>query len=396
MKWRYVELSDAVRIIAGSTPGMRRVEECAIDSSDGRILAENISAGFDVPPWDRSTVDGYAVRSIDTVNVSDGIELRCIGEIGAGQFFAARIGRGDCVRIATGSPVPDGADAVVMQEDVTEEGHKIILHRGVRSGQNISRKGVDIRKGDMIAEKGSMITPGAIGAIASQGIGSVRVFRRPDVAVIPGGDEIAETGGKAGPGQIFDVNSHVVSAIVRQAGGIPHIHRPIRDTYSDVRSALRWGNRMDICVFVSGSSVGRRDYVKRAVEEIGRPLFHGVRIRPGRPSLFATVKGRPVFGLPGNPVSSFVSAHLLLRQCIGAMTGYPRRFASRVVKKYDGSEKADDEFTRIVTVKVIGEKAIPVFKESGAITGVSKADGFVMLEKGKSLRRGMKVDVELF
>ena len=394
MRWNYRTLEEAIRTVEKRTKLSLRMELCDIDSACGRVLARTVRAGVSVPPWNRSAVDGYAVRSSD-LNKRGAKTLRLDGSVHAGEVSGIKVRKGACVAIATGAPVPEGADAVVMMEFAEVRGDSVAISGDVEKWENISRMGVDIVRGSVVAEKGKRLTAGMIGSLASQGIRDVPVMKRPEVAIIPGGDEIAPHGSEARQGQIYDVNSHVVAAVVSDAGGTPSIHDPVGDTPGDVDSALSWGLKKDICVFVSGSSVGERDLTASAIAGSGRLLFHGVRMRPGRPTMFGIVDGKPVFGLPGYPVSSFVGAHLLLRRCIMRMTGEHPSNNNVVRTAYRGRESAAPGFMSIIPVRVTANGAYPVFKESGAITSIAAASGLVMLGAGKRIRNGQVVEVRL-
>lgn len=394
MKWKYKKLEEAVRAIEINTRLLERIENCDVDSAVGRVLARDVIANISIPPWNRSAVDGYAVRSAD-LKERGKVTLTLLGNVYAGEFTDTKMRSGYCMAIATGAPVPDGADAVVMMEYASASGGRVTVSGNVRKWDNISRKGVDIVRGRNIAANGTRLTAGVIGALSSQGIGEVPVRTKPEVAIIPGGDEIAAQGSQAAHGQIYDVNSHVVAAVVTCAGGKPFIHNPVRDTSEEFRKALEWGLGKDICVFVSGSSVGEKDLTAATITSLGRLLFHGVRMRPGRPTMFGVVDGKPVFGLPGYPVSSFIGAHLLLRRCIMRMTGERIVEEPAVKRIYRGTEHAAPEFMSVIPVRITGKSAYPVFKESGAITSISEASGLVMIHAGKSIRKGQRVDVSL-
>ena len=393
-RWNYRTLEEAVSASIANSVRVRGVERVALDSAWGRVISATVKGKVDVPPWNRSTVDGFALRSVDT---SDGEgRLRVIGEARAGTFFKGRVGRGECVRIATGAPMPEGTDASVMFEHTDEAEGMISFRRRIQRWEEVSKKGVDIKKGAVIAEKGRVLTTGLLGALASQGMTHVAVTRKPVVAVIPGGDEIAPLGKKAGRGQIYDVNSHTISSVIERAGGSAIMLPPAVDDRESIRSSLRNALKYDACVFASGSSVGQRDFVSGVIREEGRLLFHGVRIRPGRPTMLGVVKRKPVFGLAGHPVSSFLGAHYLVGPSVRKMAGIPENLAHRIVAaRYCGAERADEHMAHLLPVRLDGEKCYPVFKESGAITSISEADGIVMQPSGIAVRNGEKVLVEM-
>ncbi len=394
-RWNYRTLEQAVRAVITSTGQVQRKEMVTIDCATGRVLAETIRAITDVPPWNRSTVDGYAVRSVDAEDETEKV-LRIVGDVKAGSFFKGRVRHGECVRIATGAPMPEGTDASVMFEKTVEQGGNVKFSSAVSKWEEVSLKGVDIRKGAVVARKGSFLRTGVIGALASQGFRKVPVLQRPVVAIVPGGDEIAPVGTRTRRGQIYDVNSHTIASIIRKAGGEEVIMPTAVDDRGTVRRALLSALRYDACVFASGSSMGQRDFVAGVIEKEGKLLFHGVRIRPGRPTMFGMVKGKPVFGLAGHPVSSFLGAHYLLAPSVRKMAGNrDERGPTTVSASYSGEKRPGGRMAHLVPVRLEGDKCIPVFKESGAITSISLADGIVMQQAGQAVAEGDTVDVEL-
>lgn len=395
--WNYRTLEQAVRTAVAHTRGIGRSEFVHIDDARGRILAQTVRGRINVPPWDRSTVDGYAIRSADT---SDGrmVTLGIIGHVKAGDSFRGSVGKGECVGIATGAPMPEGSDASVMFERVDENADegKISFSFRVQRGENVSFRGIDIAKGDVVAAKGQRITAGILGALASQGMARVRVTARPVVAVIPGGDEVSPVGRKTRRGQIYDVNSHTIASVVEKAGGRAFIMDTVADDNDEVRKALVSALKYDACVFASGSSAGQRDFVAGAIEKEGRLLFHGVRMRPGRPTMFGVVRGRPVFGLAGHPVSSFLGAHYLVAPAVRKMSGAGNSQPAIVITAaFSGESRCDNATERLIPVKVVDGRCLPVFKESGAITSISMADGIVRQPAGKDIGNGDIVGVEL-
>lgn len=393
-RWSYRTLEEAAASVERSSNPVDGWEKVVLSDSFGRVLYDDVQAGLNIPPWNRSTVDGYAVRSRDT---ADGrvTKLKIAGQVRAGEFYRGRVMEGECVRIATGAPIPEGADASVMFEKVEEGKESISFSFGVSPMEEVSRLGVDIRKGDRVARRNSCISVGTIGALASQGFRNVRVRRKPVVAVIPGGDEIASPGTRARRGQIYDVNSNTIAAIVESSGGKAVRLPAVTDEQEKVRRTLLSSLKYDAVVFSSGSSVGQRDFVAGTIRKEGRLLFHGVRIRPGRPTMFGVVRGKPVFGLAGHPVSAFLGAHYLLAPSVRRMASLPRAARATVQASYVGNASEDRNMMHILPVEVRGDTCRPVFKESGAITSISMANGLVMQPAGTTIAKGEKVTVEM-
>ncbi len=395
-RWKYRSFEDAVQAVIAHSRTVTASEHVPIDCSFGRVVAETVRGKRDIPPWDRSTVDGYALRSLDTERRRT-VTMNVVGHVSAGQFFRGSIGRDECTGIATGAPLPQGSDASVMFEHVEEHdgGSRISLSFGVKSGENVSRRGADISRGDVIAEKGRTVNTGMIGALASQGMQRIKVLKKPVIAVIPGGDEVVPLGRNAGKGQIFDVNSHTIASVVEREGGHAVIAARVKDERHDVRKALVSAVKYDACVFASGSSAGQRDFVAGVIEQEGRLLFHGVRVRPGRPTMFGVVGKKPVFGLAGHPVSSFLGAYYFLGPAVRRMAGIPPAAPRTVQASFSGESGAESEVLRLLPVYVGDGECRSVFKESGAITSVSRANGIVRQPPGMHIRHGDTVNVEL-
>jgi molybdopterin molybdotransferase len=395
-RWNYRTLEQAVYAVTAHSARIRRTEVVPIDSSIGRVLAQTVRGRVDVPPWDRSTVDGYAVRSADTAEGRSTV-LKVIGHVSAGGSFRGRVGRGECVGIATGAPMPEGSDAAIMFERLDEDrdAGRISFSFRVQRGENVSFRGADIGRGDVVAMGGRRITAGILGALASQGMASVRVLAKPAVAVIPGGDEISPVGRKARKGQIYDVNSHTIASVIERCGGRAVIAHTVADEIGEVRRALLSALKHDACVFASGSSAGSRDFVAGVIAKEGRLLFHGVRIRPGRPTMFGVVRGKPVFGLAGHPVSSFLGAYYLLGPSVRKMSGIGNSPPHTVTAVFSGESRGDDTVERLIPVKLEDGRCVTVFKESGAITSISRADGIVRQPAGRDIADGESVKVEL-
>ncbi len=392
--WDYRTFEQALGTVLRHAAPVGGQETLELPVAAGRVLAADIKGRMDIPPWDRSTVDGFAIRSSDTADGRETV-LRIAGQVKAGEFHRGRVAKGECVRIATGAPMPEGTDASVMHERVSEQGGCISFSFRVGRRDEVSGKGADIRRGALIARRGDVVGTGLMGALSSQGITRVRVRRRPVVAVIPGGDEIASPGTRLKRGQIYDVNSTTIGSEVRMAGGEAVTLGTVTDDPGRVRKALLSAARYDAVVFSSGSSAGQRDFVAGTIADEGKLLFHGIRMRPGRPTMFGVVRGRPVFGLAGHPVSAFLGAHYFLAPCIRKMAGLPPPAPAAVSAAYMGEEKADERMLHILPVSAANGRCRPVFKESGAITSISRANGLVMQPAGKAIARGETVNVEL-
>lgn len=311
-----LDLETAIRRVLEKIPAALP-ESVALAESSGRVLAENLVSDIALPAFDNSAMDGYAVRSVDVLgaSVDSPVVLRLVATIPAGEVFTGRLNPGECFRIFTGSPLPIGADAVVMQEDTRAEGDRIRFLDAAASGENLRKRGEDVEIGGRIADAGSFITPGSIGLMAATGISRVAVGRKPRVALIATGSELREPGEMLSPGQIYESNRVMLASLIARSGAIPEVCPIVRDTLEATRDALSSAfSKSDIVVTSGGVSVGELDFVKPAFESLGGTVeFWKVAMRPGKPFVFGRLGGKFLFGLPGNPVSAFVTFLLLVR-----------------------------------------------------------------------------------
>ncbi len=295
-------------------------EYISLSESLGRVLAEDVKARLTQPPIAVSSMDGYAVRAADVDIVP--IMLTQIGKSQAGGGFEGTVGVGECARIFTGAPIPNGADAVVIQEKTDVEGMQISVKESVNVGADIRPAGLDFQKGDVLLRAGKVLTARDVGLVASMNVPWLRVRRRPRVAFIATGDEIVMPGDPVGADQIISSNSLALSAFVRVMGGVPVNLGIARDTEASLRDALTGAKGADVLVTIGGASVGDYDLVRRVLGADGLDLnFYKVAMRPGKPLIFGTWNGIPLLGLPGNPVSAGVTSAIFLRAAIEVMLG---------------------------------------------------------------------------
>jgi molybdopterin molybdotransferase len=290
----------------------------------GRILAESLLADRNYPPFNRSIRDGFALRAADTAE--PGARLRVIGESRAGVAFDGAVGAGECVRILTGAPVPRGANAVVMHEYTRAEGDFVVVEVGVRDGQHFVLAGAEARVGEVVVPQGERLSYAELAMAAEVGRAQIEVNRRPRVAILSTGDELIDLGGKPGPFQIRNSNSISLAAQVTLAGGEPFLAGNAPDNVADLRERITQGLAADILVLSGGVSAGKYDFVKQVLLELGAEIFFdAVAIRPGKPAVFAWCRGKPVFGLPGNPVSTMITFELFVVPAIELLGGYTPR-----------------------------------------------------------------------
>ncbi len=317
------EALDAVLERARALPPCVWTIEQALDC----VLAEDVVADQDSPPFDKALVDGYAVRPDELTGANVWLE---IGEaIMAGQVPSRPLGRGEAAVVMTGAPIPPGSDAVIMQERTRAEGGKVELDAaGVRPGQNVLRRGAEMRAGEVVVATGSVLNPGRLGVLAAVGRTEVLAIPRPRVAIVPTGDELVEPGQTPGPGQIRNSNAVMLRALVIEAGASPLVLPIAPDEPARLREILGRGLESDVLLISGGVSAGQRDLVPAALESLGTTcVFHKVRVKPGKPLWFGIGPARGarpgalVFGLPGNPVSGLVGFLVFVRPALAAMAG---------------------------------------------------------------------------
>jgi molybdopterin molybdotransferase len=378
---RLIPRMEALEAILGRVTRIERTEEVPLQAADGRVLARDMVAGFNVPPFDRSSMDGYAVRAEDTYGASqfNPRRLRLLGVQHAGELFEGEIVSGSCVQVATGSPMPRGADAVVMVEYTRLDGEVVEIQRPAYPGANISPEGEDIKTGDEVVEAGDVLTPGKVGALAALNMETAEVYEMPRVAVYSTGSEVRPLGTELGPGQIYDINSFTLSSVISANGCTPVRKSIVPDTREAIEEAVRDAVGHDMGVFSGGSSVGVRDLFSDVVEELGEVIFHGVQVKPGKPTLFGVVDGTPILGMPGYPTSCLSNAYIFLAPALRRLAGLPatepRRVTARMGMRYVSSSGRE----QFLTVRLEGGVAHPVFKKSGAITSMANADGYIVL-----------------
>ena len=298
-------------------------EPVALTEARGRVLAVEVRSERDVPPFANSAMDGYAIRASDVTKASAAhpVRLRVLGEIRAGAAPPTAVQPQTALRIMTGAMIPDGADAVVRVEDTSEHDGAVEVRVPVALGTSLRAAGSDLRRGDLLATAGHVITPGLIGVLASAGHVAVQCIRRPRVLVLTTGDELREPGDTLGPGQITNTNRYTLLAAVQDAGGIVVDAGVARDERGDLTERLAAAGETDLVVTSGGVSMGGYDLVRGLLEERDAVSFWQVALRPGKPLMFASVDGVPLIGLPGNPVSTLVAFELFVRPALLKLQG---------------------------------------------------------------------------
>jgi len=306
------------RILDGAAPLQN--ERVDLLAAPGRVLAADVIAGLTQPPFNASAMDGYAVRAADTATIP--ATLTVIGEANAGGPFDGSVGAGEAVRIFTGGSVPNGADAVVIQEDTERNGARLIVHEAAKPGANIRDAGSDFRAGETLLHAGRLLDASTITLAAAGGHAELEVRRRPRVAILATGDELVQPGTKPGAGQIVSSNPYGLAALVEAFGGQARLLGIAHDNMDDLAAKLALADDADVLVTIGGASVGDRDLVKPALEARGMALdFWKVAMRPGKPMLFGRLGTGRVLGLPGNPLSCLISARIFLVPLLFALQG---------------------------------------------------------------------------
>ena len=381
------------------------MEHVPVLEAFGRVLAEEIRAGTDLPAFDRSTVDGYAVRAADTARASKGapVPLAVVGEVLMGQVSAVAVASGQAARIPTGGALPAGVDAVVMQEVTVRKDGTVFVERPVAPGENIVRRGDDLRAGEVVLRPGRRLRPPDIGLIAGLGHPEVGVFLRPRVAVIVTGDELVAPGQPASPGQVYDMNTYTLTGLIEASGALAVPFGIVGDSLQRVVEHARAAHRTaDAVILVGGSSVGEHDVVTDAIAALGDPgiIVHGIAIRPGKPTILAVANGKPVFGLPGNVVSAMIVYDQFVRPVIEALAGRSEErgagqvVRARLARRVQAREREDH--VRVALVERGGTWwATPVPGGSAIMTSMVLADGILVVPIGKTLEEGSDVEVRL-
>jgi len=384
------------------------VEQISISKAHDRVLAQDIVAPMSIPPFSRSTVDGYAVKAVDTFGASEDkpVSLKFCGHVAIGESPKVVVKNGLAAEIVTGSPLPDGADSVVMVEYTNRQEDNVSVHRPVSISENLMAAGSDICKGERVLKCGRFLSSREIGVLAAIGLTEVTVYKRPKVAVLSTGGEVVAPGEPLPPGKIYDINAHTLSAAVHEAGGEPINLGIIPDNKDKLTTALKNALRSADAVITSGGvSVGPKDFTPHVVDSLGKPgvIISGVAVKPGKPITIAVVDGKPVFSMPGNPTSSLFMFNVFVRPIIVKLAGRPKEelpTLKAVTAQKMFPARGRRTFVMInLTYDKTGQLIVSPVPTglSGAITTLANADGFVEIsEKQQFIDAGTEIDVYLF
>lgn len=346
------------------------VEDVPLAEASGRVLARPLTARLTQPPFPASAMDGYAVCAAD---VATGAALTVIGESAAGHGFSGSVTAGQAVRIFTGAPVPDGADKVVLQEDVTRRGDHITLGPDIGDSDNIRPAGADFAEGTPFPAP-HLLRPADIALLASMNHATVPVYRQPEVAIIATGDELVQPGETPGPDQIIASNALGLAALLREHGARPRLLPIARDTESALRLTFEMAQGADLIVTIGGASVGDHDLVGKVASDLGMDrAFYKIAMRPGKPLMAGTLNGAMMVGLPGNPVSSLVCGHVFLRPVIRAMQGLPRTALARQIAPLGRDIAANGPREHYMRARLVDGQVIPFDRQDSALLTVLAA-----------------------
>lgn len=379
-----ISLEDADRLLAERFSGMLPLERVPIGMCPGRVAGTEICAREDVPAFTRSTVDGFAVIARDTFGCSESIPamFALAGEVRMGEPAAFRLKPGECAAVPTGGALPEAADAVVMLEYAELPGDgTVLLEQPAAPGRNVIYAGDDVRRGACVISAGTRLTARSVGVLAMAGCTEVLVRRSPVVGILSTGDELVPPEETPGPGQMRDVNGPMLESLMREQGAETHFYGIVPDNEALLRETLMQAvAECDLVLLSGGSSVGARDASAQVLGACGEVLFHGLSVKPGKPTLAADLGGTPVLGLPGHPAAAYFIARLLALPMLCRMEGVPAsaRWTAAVLSAAIPSNHGREEY---VLVSLHGGVAEPVPNKSGLIASLARVDGYVRVPR---------------
>jgi molybdopterin molybdotransferase len=395
-----IALEEARRIISQAASPIERVERVRLEEACGRVLAADVVSPMDVPPFARAAMDGYAVMAADTFGAGqyDPKLLHCVETVYTGQVPTRPVARGECTEIATGAPMPEGADAVVMVEETDKQPSGYVrVFAPVYPMQNVGKRAADIKSGQVILRRGDLLSPSRVGAVAAVGQAEIEAFARPRVAILSTGNEIVDPGQPLEPGRIYDINKFTLTAIIGQHGGVAVPLATAADTVEELGRALDEAAQNDLVVFSGGSSVGERDLILDVLKQKGEVLFHGIAVKPGKPTLFGLLGRVPVLGMPGYPTSCLSNGYMLLIPLLCRLARLPEAEPRSIRLPLGQRIVSTTGRHQFYTVRIGGGVAMPAFKASGDITSMSQADGYIEIPAQTDIvEKGEVVVVKLF
>lgn len=364
-------------IIKENINNFRETETISLIDSQGRILSKDIYSNEDVPAFNKSTVDGYSVKSSNVNGASETIPviLNGLEEVVMGKEYSNELLDGYCIYTPTGGMVPLGADGVVMIEYSQKLGNETFIERGVAPGENIIYKGEDIKSGDLLVPKNANLTPEKIGSLAAAGKINIEVYKKLNFSIISTGDEIISNDEDISKGQVRDINTYTLASAIKSFGGHIESLSVARDTLKEITDSIANALKLsDIVILSGGSSVGTKDFTIKAIEKLGgNVLVHGISLKPGKPTILATINNKLVVGLPGHPVSALIVFRALFEEILTMRKPTSTKLAiGKNVHSTPGR-------TTYQAVSIEGETVLPIYGKSGVISLLSKADGYIVI-----------------
>ncbi len=402
---RLATLEEASSMLIALATHLPQPEKVGVIQAFGRVLSRTLYSRIDLPPFDRAEMDGYAVVSSDTEGASETapIRLRVVGRIDAGSVHRGEVGAGSCVEIATGAPVPRGADAVLMVEHTSRAGDLVEVYKPVTPGENVAHTGSDLEIGEAVLRKGAAIGVREVALLSAAGFEEVEVYAKPKVGIISTGNELVEPGGELPPGKIYDVNSKMLWAAVADAGGVAVFIGRVGDELEKIKNCIIEAiGSTDLILISGGTSAGTGDAVYKAIGDLCDPgiLAHGLNIKPGKPTIIAAHKGKAVIGLPGYPVSALMVFNQIVRPLIQRMAmakGRSERVSEAKLTQRVNAAKGRRWFLPVHMLRGNEERAYPILASSGAVGTLARADGYIVVPEGiEYIEGGESVQVRLF
>ena len=406
-----ISVDDAKNIILKSTNKLKSENVDLIDSLN-RISYEDISTTINLPRWDNSSMDGYALIISDDLNENPPGKLEVVGEVYPGDDLIPRIKENTAIKIMTGAPIPNGANCVIPIEDITliksnnKTSNHISINRQINIGDNIRKKGSDFSIGEKIISKGEKVRPFDVAKLAANGINKIKVYKKPVISIISTGNELIPPGDKLKPYNIYDSNALSIASLVKSAGGIPKIIGIAKDEIRSIEATLRESIDSDVIVCTAGVSVGDKDYIKKIVKEHGKINFWSVNIQPGKPFLYGNIQGRgkniPFYGLPGNPVSTIVLMIKFVLPSLFNMQGlinYQPSITSAILNDQIENHSRRNMFARVEVERIDGELIATPYQNNSShiLSSFDNSNGLANVpENCKILKQGAQVEIEIF
>jgi molybdopterin molybdotransferase len=373
------------RLLAGVQP-LSRVDRVPVETAFGRVVARTVRSSQPVPSFVRATWDGYALRSADTRTAipAHPVQLPVVGEVFAEQAFSRALRPGEAVAIATGGALPRGSDTVIIFEQVRRQGSSVVISHPVGPGERLAAPGSDFPKGATLVRRGDELTPVGLAMLAACGVAHVPVRAKPIVSIVPNGNELLSPGAHGRTGRIYESNNSSLAAVVEAAGGIPQTYRPVEDDPKKIEAVLRRALRTsDLVLATGGSSVGERDHLPRIFPRMGRMLFHGIAVRPGKPTLAVRVGHRLVVGMPGHPSSCLTNAFWLLLPLLRRLGGREGPgWTDGFARLESGQLSGAPGLTTVLPLAVRHGGVYSRYHGSSSISSLSEAVGFTVLPPG--------------